>query len=55
MTALEYMARQEQRNQRNLRYEQKRGAPTEVLENILKKIGYYAAAVAALQKEAEDD
>ena len=54
MTAIEYMKRQEERNRRNLRYEQRRGAPEDVLENILKKISYYAAAVEALRKEAEN-
>lgn len=49
MTALEYMQRQLKKNQRNLEHEIARGASEEVLENIRRKIGYYEAAVEALE------
>ena len=50
MTALEYMEKQVQKNRQNFIREFDRKAPQEVLENIKLKIGYYEAAVEALQK-----
>lgn len=51
MTALEYMERCVYKHYANLEREFERGAPTEVLNNIRLKIGYYEAAVAALRKD----
>ena len=51
MTALEYMEKQIQKCKLNYTRAQERGAPMEDLNNIIKKIGYYAAAVEALRKE----
>ena len=50
MTALEYMERQLQKHRRNFLIESDRRVPEEQLENIRKKIGYYEAAVEALEK-----
>ena len=50
MTALEYMERQLRRHVLNHAQESGRGVPEEQLANIEKKIGYYAAAVAALKE-----
>lgn len=53
MTALEYMEKQLQKNRLNYARESARGVPEEMLHNIEKKIGYYAAAVEALRKDGE--
>ena len=50
MTALEYMEKQLIKHQRNYESEKKRGVPEEMLNNIAKKISYYAAAVDALNR-----
>ena len=51
MTALEYMEKQLQKCKLNYTQQQERNAPIENLNNIIKKIGYYSAAVEALRKE----
>ena len=50
MTALEYMEKQLRWNKRNYEMRSVGGAPEKMLNDILKKIGYYAAAVEALRK-----
>ena len=45
MTALEYMEKQIHKGYGNYDREHDRGAPDEVLDNILLKIGYYEEAV----------
>ena len=51
MTALEYMEKKVQKHLRNFERESKRGAPTGMLDAILRKASYYDAAVEALKKE----
>ncbi len=48
MTTLEYMEKQLNKHKLNLKKEQERKAPQEVIDNISKKIGYYGEAVEAL-------
>lgn len=48
MTALEYMEKQVHKCYGNYYREHERDAPEEVLDNILRKTGYYEAAVEAL-------
>ena len=55
MTALEYMQRQMAKHSLNHYREFERGAPKDVLENIEKKVGYYAEAVEALKAVKEAD
>lgn len=50
MTALEYMEKQVQKHRRNFERESKRGAPTEMLDDILRKASYYEVAVEALKR-----
>lgn len=54
MTALEYMEKQVQQHEFNLKLAFCRNAPLEQLENIRLKISYYEAAVIAL-REREDN
>ena len=54
MTPLEYMEKMLNKQKLNLEKETERNAPKDVLRHIRKKIGYYEAAVAALEKENED-
>ena len=49
MTALDYMKRQVEKHQMNLHFTHP-NTPPEHIENIKKKIGYYEAAVAALER-----
>ena len=51
MTALEYMERQASKHKNSYAREASRGAPEIQLENIRRKIGYYAAAAEALKEE----
>lgn len=51
MTALEYMQKQAKKHRIDYDRELNRGAPDEVLQNILKKIGYYDTAIEALKRE----
>lgn len=51
MTPLEYMEKMLRKQQSNLEKEIARNAPKDVLRHVKKKIGYYEAAVAALEKE----
>lgn len=51
MNALDYMVRQKNKNILNYQKEKNRGAPQEVLQNILKKIGFYSLAVVALEEQ----
>lgn len=51
LTALEYMEKQLQKHRLNHKRESERGVPKEMLRNIEKKIGYYEAAVEALERE----
>ena len=55
MTALEYMEKKLQKNSQNYVRELERGAPQEVLDNILTKMLYYAEACQALQKGGAKD
>ena len=50
MTALEYMEKQLRKNSQNYAREFARDAPEEVLNNIMEKMLYYAAAAEALEK-----
>ena len=50
MTALEYMEKQLRKNSQNYAREFSRDAPEEVLNNIMTKMLYYAAAAEALEK-----
>ena len=52
MTPLEYMEKMLRKQKTNLDKEIARNAPKDVLRHIRKKIGYYEAAVAALEKES---
>lgn len=54
MTPLEYMEKQVRKQKYNLGQQTVRGAPEADLENIRKKIGYYEAAVAALEREKDN-
>ena len=49
MTPLEYMNKMLLKQKKNLEKETDRDAPKDVLRHIRKKIGYYEAAVAALE------
>ena len=51
MTPLEYMNKMLLKQQKNLEKETERNAPKDVLRHIKKKIGYYEAAVAALEEK----
>ena len=53
MTPLEYMNKMLLKQKTNLNKETDRGAPKDVIRHINKKIGYYEAAVKALEKENE--
>jgi hypothetical protein len=55
MTALEFMEKQLNQHRLNYERESSRGAPSEVLQNIERKIRYYQAAVDALKKEEQND
>lgn len=50
MNALKYFRRQLEKAQYNLAQQESRGATEEVIRNIKKKIGYYEAAVKALEE-----
>lgn len=50
MTALEFMEKQVRKCQINFEKESGRGAPAEVIGNLLRKIGYYQDAVEALRR-----
>ena len=54
MTPLEYMKKMLLKQKLNLKKETERGAPEDVLKHIEKKIGYYEAAVAALEVASEN-
>ena len=54
MTPLEYMNKMLTKQKLNLEKEMERNAPKDVLRHVKKKIGYYGAAVAALEKEKDD-
>lgn len=54
MTALEYMQKQLKKHRANYAVQTERGAPTQALHDILAKIGYYEAAVAALELQGGD-
>ena len=54
MTALEYMEKQIQKCKLNYTRAQGRNATNDELNSIIKKIGYYAAAVDALRKGKDD-
>ena len=54
MTPLEYMESQAEQNRAKLeRAEQNGNIPDKDLENIRAKIGYYEAAVRAMEKEGD--
>jgi hypothetical protein len=55
MTALEYMEKQLQKHRQNFERESARGVPADVMYNILMKIHYYEAAVAALKRSGLND
>ena len=50
MTPLEYMEKMLRKQQSNLEKEMARNARKNVLRHVKKKIGYYEAAVAALEE-----
>ena len=50
MTPLEYMEKQRNKQKTNLEKETARNAPKDVLRHVKKKIGYYEAAVKALER-----
>ena len=50
MTPLEYMEKQRNKQIKTLEKETARNAPKDVLRHVKKKIGYYEAAVAALDR-----
>ena len=54
MTPLEYMNKMLTKQKLNLEKETARNAPKDVLRHVKKKIGYYEAAVAALEKESRN-
>ena len=54
MTPLEYMNKMLLKQKTNLEKETNRNAHKDVLRHIKKKIGYYEAAVAALEKESRN-
>ena len=54
MTPLEYMNKMLTKQKLNLEKETERNAPKDVLRHIRKKIGYYEAAVAALEVASEN-
>ena len=54
MTPLEFMMKQLKSEQESLEKEMARNAPKDVLRHVKKKIGYYEAAVAALEKESRN-
>ena len=54
MTPLEYMEKMLRKQQSNIEKETTRNAPKDVLRHVKKKIGYYEAAVAALEKESRN-
>lgn len=51
MTALEFMEKQLRKCKLNYTIQQSRGARVDELNNIIKKIGYYAEAVEALRRK----
>ena len=54
MTAIEYMEKQLQKHRQNFERESARGVPADMMYNILMKIHYYEAAVAALKETGHD-
>lgn len=54
MTPLEYMNKMLTKQKLNLEKETARNAPKDVLRHVKKKIGYYEAAVEALEKESRN-
>ena len=55
MTPLEYMEKQRNKQIKTLEKEMARNAPKNVIRHVKKQIGYYEAAVKALEKEKGDD
>jgi hypothetical protein len=55
MTTLEYMEKQLKKHQRDLEGQINRNAPSEVLDNIQKKIDHYTAVCEVLRKGVEND
>jgi hypothetical protein len=51
MTAIEYFEQQREKHQRNYNRAVLKGAVEEELQNIKRKIGYYAEAVVALREK----
>ena len=54
MIPLEYMNKMLAKQKLNLEKETARNAPKDVLRHVKKKIGYYEAAVKALEKESRN-
>ena len=50
MTPLEYMENELRKHCRNYEHEKARGVPQEMIDNILRKIYCYMAAVSALRE-----
>ena len=55
MTPLEYMEKQRNKQIKTLEKEMARNAPKNVIRHVKKQIGYYEAAVAALEKESRNE
>lgn len=55
MTPLEYMEKQRNKQIKTLEKEIARNAPKDVLRHVKKKIGYYEAAIASLEKESRNE
>lgn len=53
LTALGYMERQRTKCYQNWQRERERGAPPEVLANIMRKIGYFEEAIEALNMKGD--
>ena len=54
MTPLEYMNKMLTKQKLNLEKETARNAPKNVIRHVKKQIGYYEAAVKALEKESRN-
>ena len=55
MTTLEYMEKQLKKHKMDLEGQRNRNAPSEVLDNIQKKIEHYKAVCDVLRKGEEND
>lgn len=55
MTPLEYMNKMLAKQKLNLEKEMERNAPKNVIRHVKKQIGYYEAAIAALEKESRNE